>query len=86
MEVWTWLLAYVVGFCLLQLLVYRYVRESGPSVEGPGDGYVGRTDGGDRDVGAAESGEGGVACPHCGASNESAGAYRYCKRCVTPLG
>jgi hypothetical protein len=29
MEVWVWLLVYLVGFALLQLVLYRYFRERG---------------------------------------------------------
>ena len=93
MEVWTWILAYVVGFSLLQLLVYRYVRDSEPSVEGPapGEGYTpapDRVD--DSPVREADDSDPGtddptVRCPRCGTRNAEIGTVRYCRACVAPL-
>ncbi|PSP84791.1 hypothetical protein BRC83_04965 [Halobacteriales archaeon QS_1_68_17] len=86
METWVWIAAYVVGFALLQVLVYRYVRDDEPAVEVEGATSPGErarppaTDRGDRQRTA--DGE-GVRCRNCGATNEQ--LYRYCRECVTPL-
>ena len=88
MEVWTWIVAYIVGFSLLQLLVYRYFRDSEPSVEQPSPGAGERYAAGDRlkrDQTGGTATEDGLYCQHCGAFNEQAATYRYCKQCVSPL-
>lgn len=89
MEVWTWIVAYVVGFSLLQLLVYRYFRDGDASVEGPsagsGDRYPAAADGLDRAASREEPTGDGVRCRHCGAVNEGEASFRYCRECVTPL-
>ncbi|MFB6165117.1 MAG: hypothetical protein ABEJ31_08150 [Haloarculaceae archaeon] len=90
MEVWTWIVAYVVGFSLLQLLVYRYFRDSDASVEGPphgpGERYSPAVDGLERDAprGREATGDGRY-CPHCGATNEPDASFRYCRECASPL-
>lgn len=84
MEVWTWVVAYIVGFALLQLLAYRYVRDSDPSVGGPGVGDE-RAAGADRD-GAPAADDAGIYCRNCSTHNERVSTYRYCKGCLTPLG
>jgi len=90
MEVWTWVVAYIVGFSLLQLLVYRYFRDSEPSADGSssgsGDQYSPAVDQLERDRPAPDpADEEGVYCQHCGAVNDSESTFRYCKRCVSPL-
>lgn len=90
MEVWAWILAYVVGFSLLQLLVYRYFRDSEPSVEGAqpesGERYSAAVDHLEHDQsGQQVADDDGVYCQHCGAFNRTEATFRYCKRCVTPL-
>ena len=89
MGVWTWIAVYVVGFGLLQLLVYRYFRDREPSVErtSPGgpESYATSLDGTERAT-AAQSAEGaGRHCRRCGAFNATDSAYRYCWQCVSPL-
>jgi len=87
MEVWTWIVAYVVGFSLLQLLVYRYFRDRG-SVEGDSagtaDGYGVGVDAGEAANPRDSTGD-GVHCQQCGAHNESRSQYRYCRECAAPL-
>jgi hypothetical protein len=88
MEVWTWIIAYIVGFSLLQLLVYRYFRDSEPSVEGPSPGSGERYASGDRlerDQSGRTATDDGVYCQHCGTYNEQTATYRYCKQCVAPI-
>ena len=87
MAVWAWILAYVVGFSLLQLLVYRYVRDSDPSVEGPsvGDQYLTTADRPERGGGQGEHDDASVYCQHCGARNELGAPFRYCRECTAPL-
>jgi len=87
MEIWTWIVAYVVGFSLLQLLVYRYFRDSEPSVEQPSPGSGERSAAGDRlerDATGATPAD-GVRCQHCGTHNEQSAMYRYCKQCAAPI-
>ncbi|WP_336000996.1 DUF7577 domain-containing protein [Halorientalis halophila] len=89
MEVWTWIVAYIVGFSLLQLLVYRYFRDSEPSAEGASgsrEQYAAAADGLERDASSRRAGdEDGTVCQHCGTFNEHEATYRYCKHCVSPL-
>jgi hypothetical protein len=87
MEVWTWIVAYIVGFSLLQLLVYRYFRDSEPSIEHPSPeaGEYAAGDRLERDDGRPRSDEDGAYCQHCGAFNEQVTTYRYCKQCVAPM-
>ncbi|RXK50115.1 DUF7577 domain-containing protein [Halorientalis pallida] len=90
MEVWTWIVAYIVGFSLLQLLVYRYFRDSEPSVDGAstgsGEQYSAATDGLERDQTSRRTrDDDGTVCQHCGTFNEHEATYRYCKHCVSPL-
>jgi len=80
MAVWVWLVAYLVGFALLQLVLYRYFREDSPrertapsasersrvSLKAPPD------DAGD-----------GIHCKLCGAYNEA--GYSYCRQCAGQL-
>ena len=84
MEVWAWLLAYVLGFGLLQLFLYRYFSRE----QGTFDGATpGGTDGARRpatDHGDSE-GEGAVRCQHCGAPNQNDAQYTYCRQCASPL-
>lgn len=85
METWGWLLAYVVGFGLLQLYLFRYIRRDDPSPEAT----PGRIEGtGQASIEASTHGDepDGVHCRHCGTYNEHQPTFAYCKRCVKPLG
>ncbi len=82
MDALGWLIAYVVGFGLLQLLLYRYFQREDPSPDA--------TPRMDRSRAAAvEGGEepatDGVYCDNCGAHNEAAATYSYCRECVSLL-
>jgi hypothetical protein len=88
MEVWAWIVAYIVGFSLLQLLVFRYFRNSETAVEQPspgsGEGYAAGDhleQGGSSEATPTD----GVHCQQCGAYNEQVTTYRYCKQCASPL-
>jgi hypothetical protein len=86
MEVWTWIVAYIVGFSLLQLLVYRYVRDREASGTAPrgAETYSAPLDQTERAPGARSEGDEGTHCPQCGAFNEG-NSYQYCRACVSPL-
>jgi hypothetical protein len=94
MDAWTWLVAYLVGFALLQLVLYRYLQR-GESTPGQ-DGETPEPEPGHRRLERAASGEGRgasasadtdtVVCQHCGTRNERHGTYSYCRECVKSLG
>jgi hypothetical protein len=78
MQVWGWLLVYLVGFGLVQLLLYRRFgrRESTPRGDSKSDTLPGSL---------GESTSTLVECRHCGARNEAVRTVRYCQVCVEPL-
>lgn len=88
MEAWTWLVAYLVGFALLQLFLYRYFQRG----ESTHDGEA-REAGFQRLEQAAATSDAGmddadgetVYCQHCGASNARDGMFSYCRNCAEPL-
>jgi len=86
MEVWTWIVAYIVGFSLLQLLVYRYVRDREASGTAPSgaETYSAPLDQTERAPAVRSDGGEGTHCPQCGAFNEG-DSYQYCCECVSPL-
>jgi len=81
MQPWVWLAAYVLGFGLLQVLLYRRFSGRTPSPE-PTEGRVTRAGGGRQVVTEASD---TVACGHCGAVNESHRMIRYCGSCAESL-
>jgi len=100
MEAWVWLAAYLVGFALLQLVLYRYFQgsESAES-ESHEPGYrrlersAGRSDVGAEDVdtvretetATADTEQDAVVCQQCGALNERNSMFSYCRECASPL-
>jgi hypothetical protein len=83
MEAWAWLFAYVLGFGLLQLFLYRYFqREYGKADATPVgvEGTPAATTETARDV----DGD-GVRCSHCGTVNGQEPTIRYCRECTSPL-
>jgi hypothetical protein len=83
MEAWAWLFAYVLGFALLQLVLYRYFqREYGKADATPvameGPGAVPRDSGRDAD------GD-GRRCQHCGTRNDEESTFTYCRECTSPF-
>ena len=91
MEALGWLVAYVVGFGLVQLLLYRYIQRDDAAPDAAARG-VDRSPGrsmeqspvgpGERDPSEADE---GVRCRHCGAVNEPDQMFSYCKQCAGPL-
>jgi len=79
MDTWVWLAAYVVGFGLLQLLLYRHFsrRTTTPAAESRTDHGGGHTP----DSTDADS----VHCQHCGTTNEAHPMVRYCRSCAESL-
>ena len=89
MEAWTWLAAYLIGFALLQLVLYRYFRR-GESTHEQGEarepGYKRLEGSAPSDIGTpADPDSDTVACGNCGARNERDGMYSYCRECAEPL-
>ncbi|MDS0260011.1 hypothetical protein NDI56_11460 [Haloarcula sp. S1CR25-12] len=81
MQPWVWLTAYVLGFGLLQVVLYRHFSRQSPSPETT-EGRVTRADGG-RTVAAEAAAT--VTCQHCGTENESHRMIRYCSACAESL-
>jgi len=91
METWVWLLVYLAGFGLLQLFLYRYLRNSqgrgGRTVPAgaDGEGLGARLEAPPAETDRSEpTGEtAGLYCPRCGAHNDP--DYTYCQGCVAQL-
>ena len=81
MQPWVWLTAYVLGFGLLQVLLYRHFSAGTPTAE-PTESRAARADGG-RQVATGTTDT--VVCGHCGAVNESHRMIRYCGTCAESL-
>jgi hypothetical protein len=81
METWAWLLAYLVGFGLLQLYLYRYFMKSTRTE--PPERTTPVTEGGARAVEPADDLPDGdlVSCENCGAYNENHAMYSFCREC-----
>lgn len=88
METWTWLVAYLVGFALLQLVLYRYFQRGESTHDGesrePGYKRLEQSSGA-ADVGEHSDHEDGVVCQQCGALNDRDGMYSYCRECAGQL-
>ena len=87
MEVWAWLGAYLVGFAILQLFLYRYFISNSTTSE-PSTEYT-TPNPSDTGAGAAErrqhADDGVVLCEQCGTLNEHDSAYTFCKSCGSRL-
>jgi hypothetical protein len=85
MDAWGWIVVYVVGFTLFQLLVFRYIR-GGPSPDnGSADPPItSEMPAIERDRRPDVDGDGRF-CQHCGAKNETDTVYTYCRQCASPL-
>ena len=100
MEAWGWILVYLVGFTLFQLLLFRYFSDDGSfgarslgtneaSAPGPVDRGEGSPDsnaltGTDP---ASETGPDvdGVRCRQCGTVNADESQFAYCRECLAQL-
>lgn len=92
MDPWGWIMLYLVGFALFQLVVFRYVSEGGAfggvSLEsgetaGPQTLDSGRP--AHEPTEFPETGTEGVRCPNCGARNGDEQPFTYCRNCITHL-
>jgi len=94
MEPWGWILIYLVGFTLFQLLLFRYFTdERGFEGVSLGSGERSALQSADGNARAAESQqvpqsdteetdrEDGVSCPHCGAYNADE-QFTFCRKCT----
>lgn len=86
MQTWAWLIAYLLGFGLLQVYLYRYFiggestsSSSAESTTPQGAGPV--------DTGNPRSDPDGeyVTCGECGGHNEGSAVFTYCKHCGAQL-
>ncbi len=85
MSTWVWLAVYLVGFALVQVVLYRYLRDSRGGQTTPSGSEtesarapVERSP----DHSSADEGQ-GVYCQSCGAHN--AAGYAYCRECAGQL-
>ena len=87
MRTWTWLIAYLVGFALLQLYLYRYFISGGSTTDTSTTNATPGFEGGGtaERQGGAELPDDTVACQQCGAYNESHATFRFCKHCGARL-
>ncbi|MBX0295466.1 DUF7577 domain-containing protein [Haloarcula nitratireducens] len=87
MNAWAWLTAYVVGFGLLQVLLYQYVQTTDPTPESTPERTAGAVNGSGSRAGddPTRHEESVVRCRHCGAANESHLMLRYCGTCTESL-
>jgi len=95
MEAWAWIVVYLVGFTLFQLLLFRYFSD-GQAFDGlsVGSGETAGVQSLDRTPASGEAPQRpdtdedateGVRCPHCGAHNEDEPTFTYCSNCLTQL-
>jgi len=96
MEPWGWILVYLAGFTLFQLLLVRYFsddrtlggvslesNESAPPQSGEPGRPVGERDSGPS--GGADEGTDGVRCHRCGTENADEQSYTYCRQCLAQI-
>jgi len=83
MDPWAWIAVYVVGFALLQVVLYRYLGDGIRGTESlpPGNGDGGTIQAPSRPVTDADE----IACGTCGAVNARVQGYRFCRECCQPL-
>ena len=85
METWAWLVAYVIGFALLQVYLYLYFIK-GRSTRAESSAEASPRSVPDRATGTVEATEGfansdAVSCPNCGAYNENDPMFTFCQHC-----
>jgi hypothetical protein len=87
MELWAWLVAYLLGFALLQVYLYRYFIGQSTGDSSTEQTTPAYSEGGTSPVDRPESEDGDlVACGDCGTYNERDAAFTYCKECGSRLG
>lgn len=84
MGVWEFVLVYLVGFALLQLVVYQLLRRRRDR-SAPIAGGAGATPFETSDREAAPEDEAGWRCPHCGTPNAPDPGFTYCRHCAGAL-
>ena len=77
-----WLVVYVVGFGLLQLVLYRYFRRDDPAPETTPAPIEGATPVAFETPTGTEN---GIHCRECGAGNRNDSMFVYCCECATRL-
>ena len=88
METWAWLVAYLLGFALLQLYLYRYFMNGSSTTDTSTTNATPGFEGGapvESGQGSTELPEDTVACKECGAHNESHSTFTFCKHCGARL-
>ncbi len=85
METWVWLVAYVVGFGLLQVALYRYLRDDHGALEQATPQPQDRGNQTSKTESTPTEPTDGIRCSNCGAVNEHSSSVRYCQECVSPL-
>ncbi|MEF8814162.1 MAG: hypothetical protein V5A55_10135 [Halovenus sp.] len=89
MELWAWLVAYLVGFALLQFYLYRYFvrddsRTNGTALESSAEGSASPRDRVTTDTDRSRADD-RVHCSACGAPNRNEPVYTYCRECGKAL-
>ncbi|WP_458187417.1 DUF7577 domain-containing protein [Haladaptatus sp. NG-WS-4] len=90
MNVWGWIVLYVVLFAGLQLLIYRYLRSGEDSLlfrSTPPSPEQSAPDDVRKEHVLEEFHEENPdvrSCPHCGTENGT--GYTFCRECIEPLG
>jgi len=89
---WGWILLYLVGFALFQLVVFRYFSDGGAfggvsleSGETAGPQMLDSGRPAREHPDPPETGTEGVRCPNCGIYNDDDQPFTYCRNCLTHL-
>lgn len=84
MDPWVWIAAYLIGFAVLQLVLYRYFQRDVPSGEAttPKSHEAGARP---ARTGSNPPADGELTCPRCGTVNEREQSYTFCRECVALL-
>jgi hypothetical protein len=91
METWAWLIAYLLGFALLQFYLYRYFIGGESTANSSTDKTTPRFEGGSGPVETADNepraapDDEFVTCSQCGTRNGSSSVFTYCKHCGARL-
>lgn len=85
METWVWLAAYLIGFALLQLYLYRYFMNQSTTGSSERATPVADRRGSALEVPEDVSEGDLVTCEHCGSYNESHQMFSFCRECGNRL-